>query len=58
MVQTPTNIARDVKKYFLKIPHDIGRYLREKSRKSIFCEKILLSTGFRANWPKRPNPEF
>ncbi len=58
MVQTPTNIARDVKKYFLKIPHDIGRYLREKSRKSIFCKKILLSTGFRANWPKRANPAF
>ena len=40
MVQTPTNIARDVKKYFLKIPHDIGQYLCENSRKSIFCKQI------------------
>ena len=42
MVHTPKNIFGNVKKYFLKIPHDIGQYLCENSRKSIFCEKILL----------------
>ena len=58
MVHTPKNIFGNVKKYFLKIPHDIGRYLLEKSRKSIFCEKIHFSTAFRLNWPKRPFPDF